>query len=185
MSDQTMVYEFIRANPGATTKAIGKGARVRHERVTAILAEGVAAGELVMTAGARNAKFYDVAGNHSIAPIPEALVPEAPIPVPAVLPPNFGLAFLRPGPAFVGSQRPRSPTNAEPAPEQWLVELQRRCRPAAEQGIRDAKAKMAKTPGTLAPVSDAEPVDPVVESLLRETRNGADHQVNPTRFIVG
>src|SRR2546428_13929539 len=97
MSDQTKVYGFIRANPGATTKAIRKGAGVRNEQVTDILAAGTASGDLIMTAGFWGSRSYELAktpdpkipvpeqetplqilvpeaGNHS--PIPEALTPE-------------------------------------------------------------------------------------------------------------
>ena len=174
MSDQTQAYEFIRANPGATTKVIGKGARVRYERVTGISAEGVAAGELIMTAGFWGSQSYELAKT----PDPKIPVPEPQILVPAdqVLPLDPGYAVLRPGPTFSGSRVlptdprdgkqssegvnvPNPEPNPEPEPEPWLIELQQACRAAAEQGIRNAVAQMAEQ--AKEPKSEDKPVDPV------------------------
>ena len=99
-SDQTKVHEFIRRNPGANTKAIRKGAGVRNERVTEILAAGVGSGDFVVTAGFWGSRSYTLGTQN--------LKPEKPIqiPVPAsqVLPPDLGDALLQPGPAFSGSR---------------------------------------------------------------------------------
>ena len=197
MSDQTKAYEFIRANTGATTKVIEEGARVRHERVTAILAEGVASGDLVMTAGFWGSQSYELAKT----PDPKIPVPEPQILVPAaqMLPLDPGYAVLRQEPG-VSATRP-IPTDsqdgkqssevvnvpiAEPspeaAPESWLVELRQACRAAAEQGIRDAMAQMAEQSQGANP--EERPVDPVAEGLLREINSGAHRRANPSRFIV-
>jgi len=207
-SDQTKVYDFIRANPGATTKAIRKGARVRHERATAILAEGVASGDLVMTAGFWGSQSYELAKTPdpkipvpeqetpSKIPVPELQIlvpesgnqsplPEALLPAAQVLPPDLGYALLRPGPAFSGS-RPISTDSQDagkqanesavptPAREPWLVDLQRACQEAAEQGIRNAIAQMAEQ--AKEPKPEEKPVDPVAEGLLREIKSGARTQ---------
>ena len=200
-SDQTKVYDFIRTNPGATTKAIRKGARVRHERVTAISAEGVASGDLVMTAGFWGSKCYELAKT----PEPKILVPVL-VPVAQVLPPDLGLALLHPGPAFSGSRpiptesqddgkHTNLPANA-PIPEPKAVPIDAPPVPHREtewewsgRMRREALAQetQVKTAGPqLNPPVPPEPQNVVTREMMQdwETRTRDRRPINPSRNIV-
>jgi hypothetical protein len=99
MLDKTKVFDFIQANPGASTKTIRKGSGVRNETVTDNPAAGVASGELTAAPGRWGSQTYRL-GIHvpenSIS-VPERETPAA-ILVPAVqIPlPDLGDALLRP-----------------------------------------------------------------------------------------